>query len=84
VPLDEIAGGPARTSLPTVCVGRVEKPPATADDPMTVVLINYSARFDYEVPASNWMPRPDRLPARGDRCTVLFDDDGDASVPVYG
>jgi hypothetical protein len=84
-PLEDMVGPPARKPRPPVARGRVVDAPATAGDPMTVVLVNYSPAWKFDVPASNWMPAAgDNLPAAGDVCVVLFDDDGDAWVPAYG
>lgn len=36
------------------------------------------------IPAENWTPRGLSLPAVGDTCLVVYDDQGDAFVPVWG
>lgn len=82
--MDGLVGGPERFSRPSVARGRVVKAPSGVDATMTVVLINYSAIHDYEVPGSQWTAQPNDLPMVGDRCVVLFDDDGDAWVPTWG
>lgn len=74
---------PAPAERPSVARGRVVKAPASASDSMSVVLINYSNALEYEVVAGNWEPRGASLPKIGDACPVLFDDDGDAWVPVW-
>jgi hypothetical protein len=51
-----MVGPPARKPRPPVARGRVVDAPATAGDPMTVVLVNYSPAWKFDVPASNWMP----------------------------
>ncbi len=47
---------------------------------MTVTLDNYSGDYSFEVLGDHWMPRGVTLPAAGDTCLVVFDDDGDAWV----
>jgi hypothetical protein len=83
--IDElVGGGPHNDYVPTnVCRGKIKRAPSDAADSMTVVLINFSEDYDYEVPGSNWMPRAS-LPTVGQSCVVLIDDDGDAWVPCYG
>jgi hypothetical protein len=49
---------------------------------MAVVLENYSRSLEFEVPAGQWAERAG-LPNPGDLCLVVFDDDGDAWVPVW-
>jgi hypothetical protein len=82
-PLEHMAGPPAGSPRPPVARGRVIKPPASPTDAMTVTLVNYSSAWEFEIPASNWTTTT-ALPAQGDVCVVLFDDDGDAWVPTYG
>lgn len=90
--LDDLIGGPKRTTGTNVARGMVNRAPLTATSEMTVVLLNYASSLEHRVPASNWMPRWTTgatavtvvLPAKGDRCLVAFDDDGDAWVPVWG
>lgn len=72
-----------RSRRPVAARGRIAKAPAAAGDGMTVVLVNYSSMWEFEVPASNWTLVGD-LPVTGGRCLVVFDDDGDAWVPNYG
>jgi hypothetical protein len=98
VPLDDLVGGPDRSNptgtagRPPAARGKVSRAPASAQDSMGVTLVNFTATYDYEVPASNWRPRVAvsdgalvlNLPARDDRALVVFDDDGDAWVPEWG
>lgn len=81
--LDDLIGGPQRTSGTNVARGMVNRPPLSATSELTVVLINYASSLEHRVPASNWMPRGTTLPVKGDRCLVAFDDDGDAWVPAW-
>lgn len=81
--IDDLTGGIPRSSRPLACRGEVAVPPANDASPMTVILVNYSRALAYEIPATNWMPRA-ALPVAGSSCLVVFDDDGDAWVPVWG
>jgi hypothetical protein len=60
----------------------VTKAPASITASMEVVLTNYSAGHPFEVPGGQWMGRT-TLPSVGNRCLVIFDDAGDAWVPVW-
>lgn len=72
-----------RGRRPGIARGRIVTPPAAAGDPLTVVLANYSASWEFEIPGSNWTSTG-TLPVTRGRCLVLFDDDGDAWIAVYG
>lgn len=60
--------------------GRVAKVGATVDDPISVVLPNFSNHAPFEVPANQW--NGSAVPAVGAKCLVILDDEGDAWVPV--
>jgi hypothetical protein len=60
--------------------GRVTKVGATVDDPIEIVIPNFSASAKYEVPAAQWSGSV--VPAVGAVCLVILDDEGDAWVPV--
>lgn len=82
----DLTGGPDRPGKgPPIARGEVMIPPASVDDDMKVALENYSRDWLFEVPASNWMPRPNgAIPEAQMVCVVLFDDDGDVWVPCWG
>jgi len=63
--------------------GRVSTAPASVADGLEVALIGYTSSFPYEVPAGNWDSRGATLPIVGSLCLVVFDNEGDAWVPVW-
>jgi hypothetical protein len=73
----------AQFEEPVAAVAKVLTAPADASSPMTVTLVNFSANYEFEVPASNWPSRDTDLPVEGQKCLVVFDDDGDAWVVVW-
>lgn len=81
--LDSLEAGPRRPGRPVAARGRVSKAPSAVDQPLEVILINFSSSYSYEVPGGNWTARGSTLPAKGNGCVVVFDDDGDAWVPVW-
>ncbi len=82
--MDSLVGGPTRAHRPSAARAKVTRAPSARGEPLTVVLINYSPDYSYEVPGTNWMPRPDVLPAVDDRGLLVFDDDGDAWLTCWG
>ena len=84
-----------RSGKPTCARGRVVEGP-NGDDRILVQLIGWSAHYAYEIPKTNWMPRPNQqldtalgagpplVPKKGDTCLVVFDHLGDGWVPVWG
>lgn len=82
--VDELVGGPRRTTRTLIARARVTRAPATASDKIRVAVVNYSNTSDYEVPAVQWAKVPGDLPRVGDSCVVMFDDEGDVWVPVWG
>jgi hypothetical protein len=87
VPIDELlvpgGGQPRRISRPSIARARVVRAPVSNQDDMQVALVNYSASSPYDVPADQWMSVPGDLPAKGDLCAVLFDDEGDCWVAAW-
>lgn len=82
--LASLIGGPDRTPpRPITARGRVVKAPAALDQPMTVVIPNFSLAFEYEVPGFNWSPRGTTLPEVNDECLIVFDEEGDVWVPTW-
>jgi hypothetical protein len=80
--VDDLIPRPPLAAPPTAR-GRIVKPPPPPATPLTVVLVNYSQTWEFEVPGSNWT-RNGALPVARGRCLVHFDDDGDAWVSIYG
>lgn len=81
--LSHLTGGPAHASRQVVLRARITKAPASETDSLHAIAINYTDVYDYEVPAGNWTPRGDALPAVGAECVLVVDDDGDAWVPTW-
>jgi hypothetical protein len=82
--LDRMIGGPDRVQDAPLSRGEVIGAPASAADPLRVVLVNYSREADFEVPAGQWQLSPGGgLPGPGDQCLVAFDDDDDAWVLAW-
>jgi hypothetical protein len=82
--ISELVGGADHFSRPIVCRARVVRAPVDLADHVDVALINYSARYTYEVPAANWAAaRGTTLPAVGASCMVAFDDDGDVWLLAF-
>jgi hypothetical protein len=83
--LDELIGGPDRivgAGDVQVLRGRIQRAPVSNIDSMTVVVPAYSEEHDYEIPATQWLPRSTVPPVAGTWCVVVIDSDGDAWVPV--
>lgn len=81
--LDGLDARGSRPGRPVAARGRVSKAPVGIDQPLEVTLINLSGSIPYEVPGTNWNARGSTIPAKGDVCIVVFDDDGDAWMPVW-
>jgi hypothetical protein len=81
--LSHLTGGPAHASRQVVLRARITKAPASETDSLHAIAINYTDVYDYEVPAGNWTPRGNALPAVGAECALVIDDDGDAWVPTW-
>jgi hypothetical protein len=75
---------PTHISRPPVARATVTKAPLTGADSMWVTPIGYSTATPYEVRPSNWLARGSTLPAVGALCVVIFDNLGDAWVPMWG
>lgn len=56
--------------------------PAAVSDPM--IVLPEGELHGLQIPAGNWQPRRDvELPSAGNSCLVVFDELGDAWVPVW-
>jgi len=79
------AGQPADATQQRALTARgiVARAPASESDSMHVVIKGVSLDQGFEVVAGNWTPRGSALPAKGAECLIVFDDEGDACVPVY-
>jgi hypothetical protein len=64
--------------------GTVVEGPANVASPMRVSIKRLASDIEYEVPATNWMPRGALVPTVGDIALVVLDDFGDAWVPAWG
>ena len=64
--------------------GIVAKAPTSPTSSMWVIVPGLTPRYGAEVPARNWRPDTDgSLPAKDTTCLVVFDDQGDAWVPLW-
>lgn len=59
----------------------VNRAPATAGDPLTVVIDAYGDQHETEITA--WMPRGSTLPTTGDRGYAALGDDGEWLLVVW-
>lgn len=79
-------GGAGRTTKqqrPITARGVVALAPG-AETAAMVVTVNWRGKTIGEIiPAGNWSPRGTALPVVGDVCLVVYDDEGDAFVPVW-
>lgn len=66
-----------------VVLGVVAVAPASESSSLFVVLPGYSTQASYEVPAGNWSPRGLALPAVGNPCVLIFDENGEGWVPIW-
>jgi hypothetical protein len=57
--------------------------PSSESETLQVVLGDITRQYGIEVPAGNWSPRGSALPLAGAECLVVFDNQGDAFVPVW-
>lgn len=80
---DLLRSGSPHLEHPPVARGKIVAPPADDSSPLQVTLIGYSSDLPYEIPATQWMSIPGDLPAKDDTCLVVFDNHGDAWVPVW-
>lgn len=86
--LTSLAGGAGPTTnssqqRPLTARGQVAQAPASEASPMSVTITSVTRQFGVTIPAGNWTPRGKTLPAVGAECLVVFDDVGDAFVPVW-
>lgn len=70
------------TARPLIARARVIRAPIAAGGSLAVVVPNYSQAYEYEVFGDHWTLEGE-LPQVGDRCVVLFDDDGDIWVASW-
>jgi hypothetical protein len=80
--LDDLLGPAERLDHAQVMRGQIKRAPATNTDSMTVIVPAYSTDHDYEVPATQWLPRAALPPTAGAWCVVMIDSEGDTWVPV--
>ena len=64
--------------------GEVAVAPTSEAQALMVVIGDITRQYGIEVPAGNWGARGSALPVAGDTCLVVFDNVGDAFVPVWG
>lgn len=81
--LSSMVGGATSIERPLTLRGRVVGAPLYHDDVMKVVAINYTSEFSFDLPGTNWVNRGSALPQADDVCLIVFDDDGDAWVPIW-
>lgn len=77
------AGAPSNQTRPLTARGEVAVAPRSEGDVMQVTVRTVTRQFGVEIPAGNWEPRGAALPTVGAECLVVFDDLGDAFVPVW-
>jgi len=85
--LDDLVGGPRRSSRPNLVRGQIIAEPLTANDSLRVVLPNFSRDWVYEIPAANWQVGVSSfgasMPAGDELCLVAFDEEGDGWVVAW-
>jgi len=69
---------------PLTARGEVAIAPTSESDKMVVLVTSLTRQFGVDVPAGNWEPKGVTLPQPGAPCLVVFDDLGDAFVPLWG
>lgn len=62
--------------------GRIAVAPASNADPMLVTIPDFSMTFGYDVPADQW-EHASNLPTADGECLIVFDERGDAWVPLW-
>lgn len=65
---------------PPVARAKVIRAPAGTTDTLDVALQNFSMTSEYTVEPERWTLPGAGVPALGDTCVVVFDDDGDIWV----
>jgi len=55
-------------------IGTVTTPPATTADPFTVTVLDFSGEHLYQI--AHWQSRGATIPAVGDECLVIKDENG--------
>jgi hypothetical protein len=79
--ISTLVGGPERAEeMPNAVRGLVTRPPADFTSSLFVIVPTYSGDYNWEV--RQWSPRPD-LPVKDTACLVVFDEHGDATIPVW-
>jgi hypothetical protein len=63
--------------------GTVAVAPSSESDKLQVLATTVTRTFPLIIPAGNWSPRGNALPAVGADCLIVFDDVGDAFVPLW-
>ena len=79
-----VGGTPTRAtpSAPTLTArGVVSKAPNNVHSSLFVVIPTFSPDYEFEVEI--WAPQGVTLPQKGAACLVIFDEQGDAYVPVW-
>ena len=79
-----VKGGTAPTlqSDESVALGRVARTPGSSSESLFVVVPGLSLAYPYEVIGPRWTHAAN-LPDVGTECLVVFDDSGDAWVPLW-
>jgi hypothetical protein len=77
-----VAPATSPPSMGTTYKGKVVTPPASNDDSMVVVVPDFSMAFPYEVLSNHW-EKASNFPVANAGCLVLFDEVGDAWVPLW-
>ena len=77
-------GGPSpeQSSDQRTALATIARAPSSSSESLFVVVPGFSLAFPYEVISSRW-EHASNLPAAGTSCLVVFDDNGDAWVPLW-
>ena len=77
-----VQGGPGPQSTDDVARGQIARAPVSDADTLYVVTPDLSLALAYEVPSAQWA-HASNLPAVGTECVLVFDEQGDAWVPIW-
>jgi hypothetical protein len=79
-----VKGGaaPQQASDQRTARGTIVRAPASASDALYIVTPGFSMAFPYEVAPGHWLAGA-TLPSVGTECLVIFDEHGDAWVPLW-
>lgn len=80
--IEQLAGGGASRRRPIAYEGMIARDVPDVDEMLTVTLADFDDGRQLFGPCP-WVPRADMLPARGDRCLVVFSDADDPWVVAW-